>query len=140
MGLSRIILKQISNELVNDPLGRSYSGMDAQQKTDDINTAYVNENIETVSGFDIFEAFDPSEYNGTSSAEKDLLHAIVGMGTVYVKSGNTITALLAIFGAGTTTRDNLVLLQIKKITRAQDLGWPALKKGWVELAIQLYGD
>ena len=85
---------------------------------DQLNAPNCEEDVESVTGQDIFEAVAPGEYNALSADYKALLHAIIGMGTILVNGTNTKAALTAMFGAGTNTRANLAALQKRIVSRA----------------------
>jgi hypothetical protein len=121
-------------ELTDDPEGRGYAGMTDEEVTADLLTEYRTAPVDTVSGQDIFEAVVPGEYAALSAENTSLLHAIIGMGTVRVGGTNTRAALLAMFGAGTTTRANLTTLQTTPTSRAAELGIQGLKAIHVQRA------
>jgi len=127
------------DELNNDPLSRGYVTMSDGERLASLSTANRDINVETVTGQDIFEAVVPSEYAVLSVDFKSLLYAIMGMGTIYVNGTNTKVALLAMFGAGTTTRTNLAKLQVTKISRAVELGLGVLGLGHLQSARELMG-
>ncbi|KKL28911.1 hypothetical protein LCGC14_2370390, partial [marine sediment metagenome] len=82
----------------------------------------------------IFEAVVRSEYVALSADDKELLHVIISMGSILVNGTNTKAALLAMFGGGTTTRTNLATLQIRDVSRAQELGLPFVYEGHIQEA------
>ena len=108
-------------ELTVDPLARGYAGMSDTQAADSLNALNRTVNVASVTGQDIFEAVVPGEYAALTADQKSLLHALIGMGTIKVNATNTKAALLAMFGAGTTTRANLVALQKTPCSRATEL-------------------
>ena len=112
----------LKEEIVSDPLGRGYSGMTPQQIADSLNTINRTKSVQTVSGQDIFEAIVPTEFVALTADQKNLLYAIIGMDTIRVNGTNTRTALLSMFGVGTTTRANLAALQTVPVSRAVELG------------------
>lgn len=75
-----------------------------------------------------------SDFDALTDSQKALLYAIVGMGTVLVNGVNTKAALLAMFGSGSDTRDNLATLQTEAISRWTELGLGNVKAGDVERA------
>ena len=61
--------------------------------------------------YKVLEATDASEYAALSDANKDAYKMILSCGEVDLSDGTAVrTKLLAMFGAGTTTRTNLVAL------------------------------
>ena len=124
----------LKTEVTTDPLGRGYSTMTDLEVANDLNIVYRTEPVESVTGQDIFEAVVRSEYTGLSAGDKSLLHVIISMGSILVNGTNTKAALLAMFGAGTTTRSNLTALQTRDVSRAQELGLPFVYEGHIQEA------
>jgi len=127
-------METLRTEIETDPLGRGYSGMTDLEVANDLNIVYREVDVESVTGQDIFEAVVPSEYNALTDKQINLLHAIIGMGSLFVNGTNTRTALLSMFGSGTTTRTNLAALQKRNVSRAQELGLPYVYEGHVQEA------
>ena len=124
----------LKTEVATDPLGRGYSAMTDLEVANDLNIVYRTQDVESVTGQDIFEAVVRSEYIALSAGDKDLLHVIISMGSILVNGTNTKAALLAMFGAGTTTRVNLGALQTRVASRAQELGLPFVYEGHIQEA------
>jgi hypothetical protein len=82
----------------------------------------------------LYEAIDRSEYNPLTENEKDRLRILLGLETIRVASGDQGRAeILALFGAGTTTRANLIALATGQLqSRATELGLPTVRVGHVE--------
>jgi len=124
----------LKTEITTDPLGRGYSGLTDLEVANDLNIVYRTQDVESVTGQDIFEAVVRSEYVALSADDKELLHVIISMGSILVNGTNTKAALLAMFGGGTTTRTNLATLQIRDVSRAQELGLPFVYEGHIQEA------
>ena len=124
----------LRTEIETDPLSRGYSSMTDLEVATDLNIVYRELDVESVSGQAIFETVVPSEYNALTDKQLNLLHAIMGMGSILVNGTNTRTALLSMFGPGTTTRSNLAALQKRDVSRAQELGLPYVYEGHVQEA------
>jgi hypothetical protein len=59
----------------------------------------------------IFEATDDAEYSALSAANKSIYGLILSCGSVDLSAGTSVREkLMAMFGAGTTTRANLAEL------------------------------
>ena len=82
-----------------------------------------------VSGQAIFEAADRGERNALSADQKQIFFFIAGMAKVAVNGTNTKAELLDMFGAGTTTRPNLVKLQTTKRSRFDIEGLGGTREG-----------
>lgn len=107
---------------------------DAAVAAGQLNAVNRTRAIESVSGQAIFEAVDGTDFAGLSDADRTLLYAIIGMGTILVNGVNTKAALLAMFGPGTDTRANLAALQTEAISRAAELGLDTVYEGTVQQA------
>ena len=125
------MVEVLRDELLVDPLSRGYSTMSDQEASDDLNTIYRTLDRETIETWEIFEATVKAEYGALSTADKRLYETILSMGSVNVKGGNTRASLAVMFGAGTTTRTNLIALQTVPVSRAEELGI-LVKPGLVE--------
>ena len=112
---------ELAAELTNDPLARGYAGMTDQQAADDLNTAYRTQTIDFVTGAEIFNATDDTEYGALTETQKASWDRLCGISTVDVTSGIAKAREAELFGPGTTTRTNLLALKNIPITRAQEL-------------------
>lgn len=120
----------LATELETDPLGRGYAGMTSAAAAASLNTVNRTRAVTAVDGSTIFEATVPAEYNVLLPDQKSLFLAIVGMSSVRIVTGsNSRAALLAMFGAGTTTRTNLAALQTEPVSRADEIGFGFVHEG-----------
>lgn len=113
----------LAAELTNDPLGRGYAGMTPALAAASLNARNrPGPDRDTVPAYEILEAIVPAEWTSLSAAEKQRVQTIISAGTVNLKGANTRAMLGAAFGAGTTTRANLLALQAgPPISRAEEL-------------------
>ena len=104
----------LRDELLLDPEGLGYPASD-QGAADLINSLTTGRTLgrETLLTWEIFEATVKAEYDALSAGNKQLYQTILSMGEVNVRGGNTRASLAAMFGAGTTTRTNLITLQTR---------------------------
>lgn len=77
-----------------------------------------------VPAHEVFEAIVPGEWASLSAAEKQRLQTMLGCGLVNARGANTRAAFQAMFANGTTSRVNLIALQKRKGSRAEQL-WGA---------------
>ncbi len=112
----------LKTEIDNDPLTIGYTGMSDQAVADSLNAETRSQNISSVSGTQIGDAIDETEYGLLSPENKTAVRELVqaeqhnpfGFTAVVLKdifsnnSGPTITALLA--------------LRTRNISRAKELG------------------
>ena len=125
----------LADELGVDPEGRGYSGMSDAQAAADLNTAYMERNIDSVAGWQIYETIAESEFQLLDAPDQQTIRELYTLGdTIPVQAGRVKTNILAKFGAGTTTRDNLIALAKETVTRAAFLELPEVKTGNVATA------
>lgn len=112
----------LKDEVINDPLGRGYAALDHAATAADLNVVYRSVEREVVEAWEIFEAVVPSEYAALSASDKRFLGQVLAMGNVNIRGSNTRSALGGMFGPGTATRSNLIILQTETVSRARELG------------------
>ena len=111
----------LASELTNDPLSRGYLGMTDQQAADDLNTFYRNKTVDSVSGDQIFNATDDSEYAALTDAQQASWDRLCSIAVIDIASGVAKAREAELFGPSTTTRTNLLALKYIPITRAVEL-------------------
>lgn len=118
----------LKTELTTDPAGLGYAGKTDQQATDLMNAvaadntnAFRRVKRDRVETWEIVEATIPTEYDALNATEKERYARLTGLGTINPQGTNIQAAFLKMFGAGTTTRSNLALLQWKAASRSQVL-------------------
>jgi hypothetical protein len=122
----------LQDEITNDPLARGYSGMTDSEVTDSLNTVNRTYTRDTVTGSEILNVTDDAEFAALTDVNKDRWMALCGIGSIDTSSGIAKALEADIFGAGTTTRDNMVDLKNPDCSRATELGLPTVKVGDVE--------
>jgi hypothetical protein len=132
---------QLKNEFVNDPKGYGYaeawsSGQD-WKLADLINQVHDTIKItrDTVSTYEIFDAIVPDEWDALTATEKSRIQLILSMGQVSLKGANTRAALSKAFGAGTTTRSNLIAMMTRPGSRAEELFGAGVVVTWDDIAM-----
>lgn len=112
-------------EVVDDPGGLGYAGM-----TDggvivalyEVGLGAQTLPVEAVLSQAIIEATVLAEYNALSTTEKDRYDLFISAGSVNPAGPNTKAAFASMFGPGTTTRDNLLALAERPVSRAEIIG------------------
>jgi hypothetical protein len=122
----------LKTEVTTDPLGRGYSGMSDSEVADDMNTVYRTKTRETVSGWEIFNITDDVEYAALSDVEKTSWDNLCAIEQIDTSSGIAKVKEAALFGVGTTTRQNLIDLKNPPASRAEELGLLFVYPGHVE--------
>lgn len=128
-------LVTLKAELTADPLGRGYAGMSIEAAAASLNTIDRSRQKSRLSGAEIWEAVVLSEYSARTAEQKSLLNAMIASPSLPIgPATNTRAALLAIFGAGTQTRANLIAAASETVSRATELGLPEVTPGDVQRA------
>ena len=118
---------RLRQELLNDPLGIGYAGMTDAAVLASLTDAAARslENVEELTGAQIYEVIDRAEFIALSNAEESELTIILGLGDAIKVGPNSKAraALAGMFGAVTTTRAALLALVTNRTqSRAQELG------------------
>lgn len=114
-------IKTLYQELTDDPLVRGYSTMTDQEAADDLNTIYCSVGVTSVKASVILEATLIAEYNALASGQQELYRSMLAMGELDPSGTNTRAIFADLFGAGTTTRANLLALSTRDVSRAVEL-------------------
>ena len=130
------MLQALKTELTTDPLGRGYAGMTNTQVVTSLRAANRTVERRSVSGSQIYNAIVPSEFNALLAPQQQLVRDVFGLGeAIDVRTGTNVRAvMLAAFGAGTTTRANLIALVQETISRAAEIGLGDVREGDVARA------
>lgn len=127
---------RLKSEITLDPAVLGYAGKTDQQIADLLNSLTTGRTIErsVIPAHEALEATVPAEWAALTAAEKQRYQTITGVGSVNLKGANTRSAMAAMFGPATTTRANLIALQIKTVSRAEELGLGRVEAGHVAKA------
>ncbi len=119
----------LKDELLIDPLGRGYSGMSNQAAADDLNTSYRTRNRTSMSGDEIAQAADSTEYNAlddgsvnNTSDTKSHWLAFCARTEIDPFATANVELVISIFGNPSVSRTNLIAARIESITRGTELG------------------
>lgn len=111
----------LADELATDPLTRGYAGMDDLQAANDLNTVYRTLQRDRVFGWEIFNVTDDAEYEALTDLQKSSWDSLCSIDQIDTSSGVAKAREKELFGAGTTTRGNLVVLKTEDVSRAEEL-------------------
>lgn len=112
----------LKTEVLTDPLTRGYSTMTDQEVVDDLNTVYRPRDY--VKGWEIFNATDDAEYAALpTDAMRSSWDDLCSIDNIDVSNGVAKAREAELFGVGTVTRTNLLVLK-NSLTRAEELGFP----------------
>lgn len=123
----------LKSEITSDPALLGYAGKSDQEIADLLNSQATGRTIvrTVIPSHEILEATVPGEWAALTAAEKQRYQTITGAGQVNLRGSNTRSALAAMFGAGTTTRANLIALQKVVVSRAEELGLGRVEPGHI---------
>lgn len=125
----------LRDELLNDPLAWNYGAMTDSEAAAKLNDATLRDLPRSViDTWEILDATVPSEYATLTANQRQTYQIIISSGQVSIASTNIRNALAAMFGAGTATRANLLALQTRKGSRAEELGLGRVKPGHIQMA------
>lgn len=125
----------LKTEISTDPLTRGYSGMSNIEVATDLNTKYRTDTWDYVSGSEIFNATDDSEYGALTDDQKASWDRLCGIDQIDISSGIAKAREAEFFGPGTTTRINLIALKdAPNISRGVELGLGIVYEGNVQEA------
>ncbi len=110
-------------EITTDPTGLGYAGKADAACADLINLVRATIQIDRTSipAAEVIEATVPSEWAALTTQEKDRYALLIGAGSINPKGPNTRAVFQAMFGPPTTTRGNLIALQSRDGSRAEQL-------------------
>lgn len=114
-------LEALKTELTADPLGRGYSTMNDVEAAVNLNTVRDRtSDSPSITGGMIASAVVFSEFAALAANNKQYVAALMASGDMPVTAALK-QSLAASFGAGTTTRQNLIALVPRASTRAEEL-------------------
>lgn len=120
-------------ELDSDPLARGYAGMTDAEVAASLNTPDRSRGRATMSGSEILNEVDPTEWAAKTDAQKQLVWDICHLGNVN-PFGIEANLMVDVFGGGSATITALAAARVETITRAQELGLGVVREGTVQQA------
>ena len=123
----------LSDELLNDPLGRGYSAMIDLEAADSLNIVDRPRNRELMTGSELLANTDSVEYNSLTDSKRDQWLSLCGVDSIN-PFGSVVQIVVQIWGGGSTTIANLQAARIELISRAQELGLGLINEGDVNHA------
>ena len=117
--------KAIQDERDLDPVGIGYTGNDVTDAAlmNSLSTGRTAQASGLTSG-ELYEALDKTEYAALGAADQKIIDILLGIGDMNIDpTSKTRADLLAIFGAGTATRTDLIEAVTSTISRATELGF-----------------
>ena len=112
----------LKSEIVTDPLVRGYSGMTDQEVADDMNTVYRTRNRSVMTGKEVKDRIDVTEWDARTDAQKQLVLAMCNRDDLDPFGIDAQIFQDAMAGA-TNTLGNLTAYRVEDISRATELGF-----------------
>jgi hypothetical protein len=123
----------LTAELTGDPLVRGYSGMDDAAAAADLNTAYREQNRTSMTGSEVLNAIDETEYFALADGGKDRVWQLLHLGTLD-PFGVEAGVMTQIFGGGSATITALQADRKTLVSRAAELSLGRVRVGDVQRA------
>ena len=117
-------IDKLRTELTDDPLTRGYSGFTDAAAAADLNTVYRTKNKTSMTGSEILNNVDATEWAALDAAEKQTVWDIVHLGTIN-PFGVEATLMIGVFEGGSATITALQAARKDDVSRAVELniGW-----------------
>lgn len=114
---------RLREEIDDDPLGLGYASETDAQVSVLLNTFNRPVGEFTVESVQIYEAVDDTEFEALNASQKSRVRDIYSLsGAIEVSNSRVRAVLLALFPAGSATRNALAGLVPPDITRGQEIG------------------
>src|SRR5210317_2481053 len=123
----------LKSEIVTDPLVRGYSGMTDQEVADDMNTVYRTRNRSVMTGKEVKDRIDVTEWNARTDAQKQLVLAMCNRDDLDPFGIDAQIFQDAMAGA-TTTLGNLTAYRVESVSRSVELGFGVVTAANVDTA------
>ena len=122
----------LNQELINDPLVRGYSGMSDQEAADDLNIENRDRNVLSMSGSEVLQNVDATEYSVLTDGQKQVFWGLLGI-AILDPWGVEADVMQDIFGASTTIT-NLQAARVETVSRSVELGLGLIRESDIEKA------
>lgn len=112
----------LRDELSTDPLARGYSTMTDDEVAADLHTAYRTREKDRISGSDVWDHTDPTEFGGLSAEEQRRWLGLCGVDGIDPFDSPAVGLATSLFPAGGATLTALGAFRTETLTRAGELG------------------
>ena len=137
-----VIISELLTEIQTDPMTLGLAGMDDGGISRLLNAIGGSSETIEVTSLDaatVQRAVIGSEFINLSTAQQNLWLAILSVGTIAVKDPNIRAQVVAVWGAPTVTRTNLIALQSRSASRSEVLWGEGVSVSVSDVAIALRG-
>lgn len=120
-------------ELITDPVTLGYAGKADQQAADLLNSTTTGRTATrtSVTKREVFNAIVDADWPSTAVLQNKLI-VLFSQDAVDPSNTNVRGVIASIFGAGTTSRANLLALSTQTVSRAAELGLEVVQAGHVQ--------
>jgi len=123
-------LQALIDELTNDPLSRVYSAMTDEEAAADLNTVYRTRNRTSMSGDELFQQTNATEWAGLTEVKQNQWLAFCGRDSIDPFAAANVQFVQNIFGAGATV-SALLAARLEDVSRATELGLSRVREGTI---------
>lgn len=111
----------LSEELANDPEALGYSTMTDAEVVVAINTVDRTVNRASISGSELLDQTDATEYSSRTAEQKANWLSLCGIDSID-PFGSAVQVAIDVWGGGSQTIINLQAVRVETLSRAQELG------------------
>lgn len=126
----------LQTELTVDPLTRGYAALSHEDAALDLNTVYRTRNRTSMTGSEIWENTDNTEFAALTDAKKSQWISFCGIASVD-PFGPASAFVIYIFGGGSATVTTLASARVETVSRAVELLGAEVLVGDIEYARSL---
>lgn len=120
-------------ELVSDPLTRGYPAMTDQEAADDLNTVYRTRDRSVMTGKEVKDRIDTTEWSGRTDTQKQIVLALCNRDDLDPFGIDAQIFQDAMAGA-TNTLAALTTYRVEDVSRAEELGFGTVTASDVDAA------
>ncbi|MFQ5622427.1 MAG: hypothetical protein ACE5FS_03425 [Paracoccaceae bacterium] len=128
---------KLKAEVTTDPLGRGYSAMTDAEVATSLNVADRQRAREQMSGDEVFQQTDGTEFAGLTDTKRQLWVAFCARDGIDPRAPANRNFVKFIFGAGAKTVSTLEAARMETVSRANELGAGVIKPGDINHARSL---
>lgn len=134
--MAEIVISELKTEITTDPVGLGYAGKTDKEVADTMNLVRdtITIDVDRVSNEGLLAAVVGSEFMALTAEKQRGWLAIMALDNVPVRNTNIRGQIAAIWGAATTTRQNLLDLQTKDGSRAEAIWGDGAKVTHLDVA------
>lgn len=118
----------LSAEILNDPLSRNYSAMSTSEIATSLNLKNIQSNRSFVTGQEVADGIDGTEYVALSDAQKSLVVSLTRADSLD-PFGFLQVVFVDVFGGTSNTISALAALRVEQISRADELDLGTVTEG-----------